>query len=75
MSRLAAAGRPWVVFDVHNKEHRRWYAEFERSGTWGRCPVRFQIDEAHGDLLTMIRNQLVDYYVKREFHLRKIKKC
>jgi hypothetical protein len=70
VSRLAARGRPWVSFDPANREHRKWYAEFERSGTWGRCPVRFSSNEDHGNLLAMIRSQLIEYYVKREFNNR-----
>jgi hypothetical protein len=67
MSRLDYFGRPWVNFDANNKEHRRWFAEFERSNTWGRCPVRFIVADDAGDLLSMIRHRLIDYYIDREF--------
>lgn len=69
MSRLQLFGRPWVVFDVSNKQHRRWFAEFQKSGTWGRCPVRFVVNDDHGDLLTMIQRELIDHYIKREFNV------
>ena len=67
MSRLDYIGRPWVAFDESNKQHRKWFAEFQRSKTWGRCPVRFIVSDDHGDLLTMIQRRLIDYYTTREF--------
>lgn len=67
MSRLSFVGRPWVNFDAANKQHRNWFAQFQRNGTWGKCPVRFIIADDAGDLLTMIRRRLIDYYVDREF--------
>lgn len=67
MSRLQLFGRPWVVFDSGDKEHRQWFAEFQRSGTWGRCPVRFVVNDNHGDLLTMIQRELIAHYISKEF--------
>ena len=67
MSRLSYWGRPWVVFDATNKQHRRWFAEFQKYATWGRCPVRFVVDDDHGELVTMIQRQLIEYYVSKEF--------
>ena len=66
MSRLDYWARPWTMFDAANKQHRRWFAEFQRTRTWGRCPVRF-IVEQNGELLSMIQQQLIDYYVQKEF--------
>ena len=67
MSRLALYGRPWVVFDCHNKQHRQWFAEFQHRRSWGHCPVRFIVDDENGDLLTMIQRRLIDYYTNQEF--------
>lgn len=67
MSLLAFKGRPWVAFDAHNREHRKWYAEFVRTGRWGRVPVRFICPEDQGDVVTMIQRRLVSYYADREF--------
>jgi len=67
MSRLAFMGRPWVAFDETNKQHRRWYFEFVKHNTWGRCPVRFIVSDDHGDLLQMIQRRLNQYYTEREF--------
>jgi hypothetical protein len=67
MSRLAFYGRPWVVFDAQNKQHREWFAEFQARRSWSRCPVRFIIDDENGDLLTMIQRRLIDYYTNQEF--------
>lgn len=67
MSKLDFFRRPWVAFDAHNKQHRRWYAEFQKYGTWGRTPVRFIFPNEQGDLISMIHNSLIDYYVTEEF--------
>lgn len=67
MSRLQLLHRPWVVFDPTDKNHRKYYADFVRFSTWGRCPVRFFVDDDSGDLITMIQRKLVDYYVQKEF--------
>lgn len=67
MSRLDFFGRPWVNFDAYNKEHRKWFADFQKYKTWGRCPVRFIVTDDAGDLLTMIRHRLIDYYIHKEF--------
>lgn len=67
MSILEYKSRPWTVFEPSNKAHRRWYFEFVKHGTWGRCPYRFIIPDDHGDLITMIQRSLVKYYSETEF--------
>ena len=67
MSKLAFIGRPWAAFDPKSKDHRRWFAEFQATGTWGTCPVRFIVPDDVGDLVTMIQRRLIDYYVTKEF--------
>jgi hypothetical protein len=67
MSRLAMYGRPYVIFDPSNQDHRKWFANFNKSGAWGTCPVRFVVNDDHGDLITMIQRELIQYYVDKEF--------
>ena len=68
MSRLEYLARPLVAFDPYNKDHRRYYAEFVERGTWGHCPVRFICpDDQGGDLIALIKNNLIQYYIDREF--------
>ncbi len=67
MSLLEYKNRPYVAFDAANRDHRRWYHEFVRHGTWGRCPYRFIVPDDHGNLVTIIQRRLVEYYVQREF--------
>lgn len=68
MSRLQLYGRPFVVFDPQNKDHRRWFAEFNANRSWKDCPVRFVlVDKDHGDLITQIQRSLIQYYVDKEF--------
>ena len=74
MSRLALFGRPYVVFDASDKNHRKWFAEFSATRTWANCPVRFVIDNDQGDLITMIQRRLIQHYVDREFVANKQQK-
>jgi hypothetical protein len=67
MSALHLNARPWVVFDPTNDDHRRYYYDFVSTGTWGRCPVRFVVPDAHGDLISMIQRSLIKWYVINEF--------
>jgi len=71
MSQLQLHGRPWVVFDPANRQHRKFYYEFVQSGTWGRCPYRFMVADDQGDVITMIQRSLIKYYVQREFSVAK----
>jgi hypothetical protein len=34
---------------------------------WGRCPVRFVVNEDHGDIITQIQRELIQFYVDKEF--------
>jgi hypothetical protein len=75
MSRLEFYNRPLVAFDPTNKVHRRFYAEFVNTASWGSCPVRFIVPTDNGgDLVSMIKNSLINYYVEREFQFKKTKK-
>lgn len=74
MSQLELNGRAWTVFDPANQQHRAWYYDFVKSGTWGRCPVRFVVPEDHGNLVTMIQRNLVAYYVTQEFRPKRSRK-
>ena len=61
--------RPTISFDPTNRQHRQWFADFQKTRTWGRCPVRFAVpsDSFGGDLVAMIQKILLAYYVTREF--------
>jgi hypothetical protein len=67
MSQLLFVGRPWTVFDARNRQHRQWFAEFQKRRSWGQCPVRFIIPDDCGDLLSMIQGRLIEYYTSEEF--------
>jgi len=67
MTILAFYGRPWTVFDAGNREHRKWFAQFQAKNTWAHCPVRFVVSDDNGDLITMIQRRLIDYYTTKEF--------
>lgn len=67
MSILYRGNRPIVSFDVQNPDHRRWFAEFVKYNTWGRCPVRFLAESLDQDLVSHINGKMLHYYIKQEF--------
>ena len=68
MSVLKLYGRPYVCFDASNQEHRRYFAEFITNGTWGKCPVRFVIeDQGAADLVALMQRRVIEYYITSEF--------
>ena len=73
MSVLYLRARPMVAFDVTNPQHRRYFAEFVKYNTWGRCPVRFLAESLDMDLVSYINNKMLKYYVQQEFEIGKAK--
>jgi hypothetical protein len=69
MSLLSLRMRPIVEFDVNKRQHREDYARFLASGSWGHCPVRYELNESCGELSGAIQRKLLDYYVGREFKI------
>jgi hypothetical protein len=71
MSRLQLHGRQFTVFNPKDKQHREWFADFNKNRTWSRCPVRFVVNDDHGDLITQIQRELIQHYVDKEFKTSK----
>lgn len=67
MSKLEFYGRPLIVFDASNKEHRKFYYDFILSGGWGKCPYRFIVPDDQGNLITLIQRKMIAYYIDKEF--------
>ena len=67
MSLLNLFGRPFVMFDVANKDHRQHYYNFVKTGSWKDCPYRFEIEDGFGNLVGMIQVKLVMFYGSKEF--------
>lgn len=68
MSKLEFFARPLVAFDASDPLHRSYYYEFIKRRSWGWCPVRFICPDQTGlNLVTMIQQELLSYYVTREF--------
>lgn len=65
--RLAIGARPVVMFDEHNKDHRKLVSEFIATGSWATCPVRFAYKDNSAEQLPSILNDLVRYYTSQEF--------
>ena len=73
MSVLYLRARPFVAFDVNNAEHRKYFAEFVKYNTWGRCPVRFMTESLDMDLVSYISQKMLKHYVTQEFESGKVK--
>ena len=73
MSVLHVMSRPVEIFNVDNRKHRALYAEFIKSGTWGRSPVRFIASEPTECDFGTIQRQMLNYYVNREFHPERVR--
>jgi len=67
MSVLYLRARPMVAFNVENPLHRKYFAEFVKYNTWGKCPVRFMTESLDVDLVSYINNKMLNYYVEQEF--------
>lgn len=61
--------RPVVRFDATNPEHREHYANFLKIGSWGSCPVRFEVtdENSNNNLAYAMQRMLTEYYVLNEF--------
>lgn len=62
--------RPLVKFDPSNRAHRKYYAQFKQTGTWGFCPVEFWVPHNFGNVANMVERTLADYYLKKEFRFK-----
>ena len=68
MSKLSLYGRPHVIFDVNNADHRKYFFDFVKSTTWCNCPVRFVLeDQGQADFVATMQRRVLEYYMAREF--------
>ena len=63
-----------MVFNAKDRQHREWFSYFNEHRTWKDCPVRFVVNDDHGDLITMIQRELIQHYVALEFGRRRVAK-
>jgi hypothetical protein len=64
--------RPLEIFDASNGRHREMYATFVKHGSWGKCPVRFAVNDSqasNNNLAFAMQRKLVEYYIGKEFKL------
>lgn len=67
MSKINQYGRPYVTFDVENKEHRKIFHDIVKHNNFGRAPVRFWLENEQNNLMNQIKVDLVNYYIAKEF--------
>ena len=66
MSKLDLYNRPTVIFNPDNKLHRQYVTAFLQTGSWKGCPVRFAIEEDHGNLMGQIQRKMLLWYTEQE---------
>lgn len=62
--------RPVEVFSAANKEHRKHYATFLKTNTWGTCPIRFEIqgsDASNNNASYAMQRLIAEHYIQQEF--------
>lgn len=67
MSVLSGFMRPVEKFDANLKKHREYYAEYLKTDSWGSCPFQLQAPNSIVSLSTYAREQLIEFYIKKEF--------
>ncbi len=67
MSKLELYVRPLAIFDPSNKDHRQYYFNFLKQGSWKGCPYRWAIPEDIGNLQGIIQTKLLEHYMGKEF--------
>ena len=66
MSKLELYNRPVVLFDPSNKLHRQHFSTFMATGSWSSCPVRFAVEEDHGNLMAHLQRKTIMWYAAQE---------
>lgn len=64
---LGVYSRPLVLFDVENKDHRKWAWQFFKDSSWKNCPVRFALPDGEDNVCSLIQRILLAYYSQKEF--------
>ncbi len=67
MSYLSLNKRALSRFQPENEQHRLLYNQFLKTGTWANCPLQFVPEQQNIELPHSINNQLVRYYMDKEF--------
>lgn len=66
MSILNRAQRPTVMFDVMNKDHRRWAQQFITNTSWHGVPVTFIVED-NAQVPGVIMRKMCEFYAAKEF--------
>ena len=56
-----------VPFDATNPDHRRDFFKVLETGSFGNCQNRYELQGRYGDVLSLMMDQTVKYYVEKEF--------
>lgn len=67
MSVLSFSNRPAAIFNAKDRKHRELFAQFVRTGTWSKSPVRFIASEPTESDVGTIARQVLEFYVEKEF--------
>ena len=71
MSVIEMNSRPKIRFDATNHQHRAYFQDFMKTGSWKNCPYQFFLEENQWNLVTMIQNKILNFYLNKD---RKVNK-
>jgi hypothetical protein len=58
-----------VNFDVTNPEHRKDFVLVMRTKSFTKCKNRYTLIGFYGDVFSMMKEEMLKYYVEKEFSL------
>jgi hypothetical protein len=62
---------PIIRFDVNNPEHRKDFVSFRETKSLGKCKNRYTLEGNYGDVVSMMTDKIINYYIHKEFSTSK----
>lgn len=66
MKTLTTATRPTAKFDPKNVKHRKMIQQFNDERSWGKLPVTFVLEPEYSDLVTMVQDKMLKFYMAKD---------
>ena len=58
--------RPFVLFNAEDYKHRAYFKRYLETKSWKDCPVQFYIEGGRYDLVSMIQEKLLEFYMNKD---------
>lgn len=60
-----------ISFDPNKVEHRKDFSILLETKSLGRCKNRYSLEGMYGDIVSMMTDRMVNYYVNKDFSVSK----